>query len=45
VALFLASEYSEWITGQIIYADGGQSLLGMPKYREGLIQATGEEKV
>ncbi len=39
VALFLASEYSDWVTGQIIYADGGQSLMGLPRYYEGLIGA------
>jgi NAD(P)-dependent dehydrogenase (short-subunit alcohol dehydrogenase family) len=41
VALFLASEYADWVTGQIIYADGGQSLMGLPKYYEGLQQAAG----
>ena len=41
VALFLASEYADWITGQIIYVDGGQSLLGLPRYYEGLQQAAG----
>ncbi len=41
VALFLASEYAEWITGQIIYVDGGQSLTGLPKYLEGLYGAAG----
>lgn len=41
VALFLASEYADWITGQIIYADGGQSLMGLPRYIEGLKQAAG----
>jgi 3-oxoacyl-[acyl-carrier protein] reductase len=35
VALFLASEYADWITGQIIYVDGGQSLMGLPRYYEG----------
>jgi len=30
VALFLASEYADWITGQTIYVDGGLSLLGTP---------------
>jgi len=39
VALFLASEYADWVTGQIIYVDGGQSLLGLPRYYEGLQQA------
>ena len=41
VALFLASEYADWVTGQIIYVDGGQSLMGLPKYYEGLQQAAG----
>lgn len=41
VALFLASEYSDWVTGQLILADGGQSLLGLPRYLEGLERATG----
>jgi NAD(P)-dependent dehydrogenase (short-subunit alcohol dehydrogenase family) len=41
VALFLASDYADWVTGQIIYVDGGQSLLGLPKYYEGLRQALG----
>jgi NAD(P)-dependent dehydrogenase (short-subunit alcohol dehydrogenase family) len=41
VALFLASEYADWVTGQLILADGGQSLLGLPRYLEGLDQATG----
>lgn len=36
VALFLASEYADWVTGQIIYVDGGQSLMGLPRYYEGL---------
>jgi 3-oxoacyl-[acyl-carrier protein] reductase len=40
VALFLASDYSEWITGQIIYVDGGQSLLGLPRYLEGFVRST-----
>lgn len=40
VALFLASEYADWITGQIILADGGQSLLGLPRYIEGLETAS-----
>jgi NAD(P)-dependent dehydrogenase (short-subunit alcohol dehydrogenase family) len=44
VALFLASDYAEWITGQIIYADGGQSLVGLPKYLETLKEATAPEK-
>ncbi len=41
VALLLASEYADWITGQIIFADGGQSLLGLPRYLEGLEQLAG----
>ncbi len=41
VALMLASEYADWITGQIILADGGQSLLGLPRYLEGLQMAAG----
>ena len=36
VALFLASEYADWVTGQLILADGGQSLLGLPRYLEGI---------
>ena len=40
VALFLASEYADWVTGQLILADGGQSLLGLPRYLEGLQAAT-----
>lgn len=43
VALFLVSEYADWITGQIIYVDGGQSLMGLPRYLEGLIKATRTE--
>ena len=39
VALFLASEYSDWVTGQIILADGGQSLMALPAYYEGLQKA------
>lgn len=39
VALFLVSEYADWVTGQIIYVDGGQSLMGFPRYLEGLMQA------
>jgi len=42
VALFLASEYADWVTGQIIYADGGLSLLGLPRYYEGLHEAAGK---
>jgi len=39
VALFLASAYSDWVTGQIIFADGGQSLMALPAYYEGLQKA------
>ncbi len=39
VAVMLASDYADWITGQLILADGGQSLLGLPRYLEGLEQA------
>ena len=39
VALFLASDYSDWVTGQIIFADGGQSLMALPAYYEGLQKA------
>ena len=39
VALFLASEYADWVTGQIIFADGGQSLMALPAYYEGLQKA------
>jgi len=42
VALFLASEYADWVTGQIIYVDGGQSLLGLPRYYEELQEAAGK---
>jgi len=38
VALMLASDYADWITGQLILADGGQSLLGLPRYLESLEQ-------
>jgi NAD(P)-dependent dehydrogenase (short-subunit alcohol dehydrogenase family) len=41
VALFLASEYADWVTGQIIYVDGGQSLMGLPRYLEGIKEAEG----
>ncbi len=41
VALFLASEYADWITGQLLLVDGGQSLLGLPRYLEGLERAAG----
>jgi NAD(P)-dependent dehydrogenase (short-subunit alcohol dehydrogenase family) len=40
VVLMLASDYASWITGQLILADGGQSLLGLPRYLEGLEQLT-----
>jgi len=39
VALFLASPYADWITGQIINVDGGVSLIGLPKYYEELEKA------
>ena len=39
VALCIASEYADWVTGQIIYVDGGQSLMGLPRYYEGLREA------
>ena len=35
VVLMLASEYADWITGQLVLADGSQSLLGLPRYLEG----------
>jgi 3-oxoacyl-[acyl-carrier protein] reductase len=36
VVVCLASEYADWVTGQLILVDGGQSLLGLPRYLEGL---------
>ncbi len=39
VALFLASEYAEWITGETIVIDGGVSLIGLPKYYEEIKKA------
>lgn len=39
VALFLASDYGAWISGQIIHVDGGQCLMGLPRYYEGLQEA------
>jgi len=39
VALFLASEHADWVTGQIINVDGGVSLIGLPKYYEELRKA------
>ncbi len=39
VALLLASEQASWVTGQILLADGGQALLGLPRYVEGLEEA------
>ena len=39
VALFLASDYANWVTGQIIYVDGGQSLQGLPRYYEEIKKA------
>ena len=44
VALFLASEHAEWVTGQMVYVDGGQSLMGLPRYYEGLQQAAGTDR-
>lgn len=43
IALFLASEYAEWITGQTIVADGGLSLLGVLKYYEAVQKALGKQ--
>jgi 3-oxoacyl-[acyl-carrier protein] reductase len=39
VALFLASEHADWVTGQIVNVDGGVSLIGLPKYYEELRKA------
>ena len=39
VALLLASKQASWVTGQILLADGGQALLGLPRYVEGLEEA------
>lgn len=44
VAIFLASEYSDWVTGQIIFADGGQSLMALPAYYEGLQKAAASQE-
>lgn len=41
VALFLASEYGDWVTGQTIVADGGLSLMGTPRYYERVQAALG----
>ncbi len=30
--LFLASDLAGWVTGQLFYIDGGQSLVGLPSY-------------
>lgn len=43
VALFLASDYAEWITGQTIVVDGGLSLLGVLKYYEAVQRALGQQ--
>jgi len=43
VVLLLASEHADWVTGQILMADGGQSLLGLPRYLEGLEQLAKQE--
>lgn len=43
VALFLASEYAEWVTGQTIVVDGGLSLLGVLKYYEAVQRALGKQ--
>lgn len=39
VALFLASENAEWVTGQIINVDGGVSTIGLPKYLDEFTKA------
>jgi NAD(P)-dependent dehydrogenase (short-subunit alcohol dehydrogenase family) len=44
VVLMLASHYADWITGQLILADGGQSLLGLPRYLEGLEQLSAPQQ-
>ncbi len=36
IVLLLASDQAAWVTGQILMADGGQSLLGLPRYMEEL---------
>ena len=43
VALFLASGYADWVTGQTICVDGGQSLMGLPLYLEGYEKANAGE--
>jgi len=43
VALFLASEYAEWVTGQTIVVDGGLSLMGVPRYYESVQKALGAQ--
>jgi NAD(P)-dependent dehydrogenase (short-subunit alcohol dehydrogenase family) len=44
VAVVLASEYADWITGQLVMVDGGQSLLGLPRYIEGLEQLSSAQE-
>jgi NAD(P)-dependent dehydrogenase (short-subunit alcohol dehydrogenase family) len=39
VALFLASPYADWITGQSIDVDGGAALMGLPMYYDELKKA------
>jgi len=37
--LFLASDLAAWVTGQLFYVDGGQSLVALPSYAE-LVERT-----